>query len=452
MKNRHHRNWLHSVYFKYIVLFVGIVWFSSAVAFTLIAPRTLRQILDLYQARVVVLAGQVQAFCEDNPVAPDEVAGLLDNEDYEITVFRSWPEFQADGRYGGLLTEAQYGRVMAGEILSGELRSELRLPFAGVRAGEDLMVIRPRLRSNMIPYFRSILARVLLIGAGLGSFLITVFTMLILRPVRKLTDATKEIARGNFDIHVPVKSNDEIGQLADSFNTMATELQNMEVLRKDFISNVSHEFKTPITSIQGYTRLIREPGLSQAQFDEYTGIILSESGRLANLSTSLLRLSKLDNQAIPEPETRYALDEQIRRVIVLLEDLWGKKRIEFDLDLENAPYQGHEELLQQVWINLISNAVKFSHEGGVIRIGLHRIPGHLVFTIADHGVGIPDEAKPRIFERFFKADASRSAEGNGLGLAIVKKIVEMHDGRVAFESEPGRGTTFTVVLKDSPAP
>ena len=149
---------------------------------------------------------------------------------------------------------------------------------------------------------------------------------------------------------------------------MARELGNIEILRKDFISNVSHEFKTPITSIQGFTRLIQDGGLTESQFKEYTGIILSESDRLANLSTNLLRLSRLDNQVIFEKAATYSLDEQVRKAILLLEDDWTRKQVEFELDLDSASYLGHEELMLQVWINLVSNAVKFSHEGGVIGI------------------------------------------------------------------------------------
>ncbi|HEY5466568.1 MAG TPA: HAMP domain-containing sensor histidine kinase, partial [Clostridia bacterium] len=320
---------------------------------------------------------------------------------------------------------------------------------AGVQAGDALVLIRPRLQNNMIPYFKSVISEVLLICAGLGSMLIAVASMAILRPVRKLTEATKEVAKGNFDVYVPVHSVDEIGQLTENFNIMTTELKNIEYLRKDFISNVSHEFKTPITSIQGFTRLIHDRKLTDEQFEEYTGIILSESGRLANLSTNLLRLSSLENQAILDKKTRYSLDEQIRRAILILEARWSKKDIEFDLDdLDNIDFLGHEELMQQVWINLVSNAVKFSHDGGTIRISLKRAGGRVIFQIADQGIGIPDEAKSQIFDRFFKADKSRSEDGNGLGLAIVKKIVEVHRGKVSFESEAGKGTTFTVELRE----
>ena len=158
---------------------------------------------------------------------------------------------------------------------------------------------------------------------------------------------------------VDYESCDEVGQLAHHFNLMTRELKNMEYLRKDFVSNVSHEFKTPIASIQGFARLLKSKDLTKEEFDEYTDVIISESGRLAKLSSNLLRLSRLENQAIPEQETEFSLDEQIRKTILLLENDWSKKNLDLDIDMQDIMYLGNEEMLQQVWINLISNAIKF---------------------------------------------------------------------------------------------
>lgn len=446
MNKKRRKYWIKSVHAKYVLLFVGIVWLSSGVAFAAVAPRAVGALLDNYTVRVQSLASDIQEFCSANDVDADQVAGLFAREDYEILVIGDYPELEQNDRYRNLISEADFNKVMEGELHTGTLESEFALPFAVAKAGEDLVFVRPHMVNNMVLHLKKNITTVLLICAGLGSVLIAVSTMVILRPVKKLTDATKEVAKGNFDIKVPVHSGDEIGQLTEHFNTMTSELKNIEYLRKDFISNVSHEFKTPITSIQGFTRLIRDRDITAAQFKEYTDIILSESIRLSNLSTNILRLSMLENQAIHEKKSRYPLDEQIRKAVLLLEDQWDRKNIDFDLDLESIEFLGHEELVQLIWINLVSNAVKFSRENETIRMSLKQTDTRVVFEIEDHGIGIPDDVKPRIFDRFFKGDPSRSEEGNGLGLAIVKKIVELHDGDISVESQAGKGTTFRVEL------
>jgi signal transduction histidine kinase len=444
MKRR--RFLIRSVYVKFIFFFVGIVWVSSGIAFATIAPTTMDAIRNNYAVQIGKKAAEIREFCADNKVSADRLTSLFTEDTYEVKVFTDFSQIQQSATYGKVITAADYRALMAGKTVRGNFTKDIRLPYAGIKAGGDIVMIQPRVKNNLIPYFKNIIIEALLICAGLGSVLIAVASMIIIRPIRKLTDATKEVAKGNFDVRVKVKSGDEIGNLTENFNKMTADLKNIEYLRKDFISNVSHEFKTPITSIQGFAKLIRDKNLPEEQFDEYTGIIISESGRLANLSSSLLRLSKLENQEIHEKFTKYSLDEQIRKAILLLENKWSRKNIELDLALDETSYYGDEELMQQVWINLISNAVKFSNENGLISVSLRRANNKLTVQVADNGIGIPDEAKGRIFDKFFKADKARSEDGNGLGLAIVKKIVELHHGKISFESEVNKGSVFTVEL------
>jgi signal transduction histidine kinase len=220
----------------------------------------------------------------------------------------------------------------------------------------------------------------------------------------------------------------------------------MEYLRKDFMSNVSHEFKTPIASIQGFVEIIKDENLSREKFDEYTDIILEETKRLNNLSSNILRLSRLDNQLIQNKKTCFSLDEQLRRTLLLFEEQWSKRNLELEINLEKVIYEGYEELVQQIWINLIGNAIKFSYDYGSIYISLKEEPKAVVIEIRDEGIGISEESKERIFEKFYQGDTSRSEAGNGLGLAIVKKIIEICDGTIVFESKAGEGTRFTVTL------
>jgi signal transduction histidine kinase len=292
---------------------------------------------------------------------------------------------------------------------------------------------------------REMTGLVFLLSTLLGTVLILLAVRGIVRPIRKLSLASKEIARGDFDIELQPASRDEIGQLIADFNHMARSLKGIDLLRKDFVANVSHEFKTPITAIRGYARLISDGGLDSGQLREYGQMIADESQRLALLSASLLRLSELDSQMIVEQEA-FSLDEQIRKAVLLLEIQWSKKEICFDLDLVPISIMASAHLLQEVWLNLIDNAIKFSPYGSEIRIALTRQEGFALVEVTDHGTGIKPEDKPHIFERFFKGDKARSQEGNGLGLVIARKIVESSGGTLTFSSEWGQGSTFTVKL------
>lgn len=287
---------------------------------------------------------------------------------------------------------------------------------------------------------------VFLTNATIGTLIILLVVRDIVKPINLLSKASKEVATGNFDIEVKIKGSDEIAQLTADFNLMTKELKNIDVLRKDFVSNVSHEFKTPITSINGYAKLIKGGKITHEQLIEYCDIIESESQRLSLLSSNLLRLSELDNKIIRDPVTLFSLDEQIRKSILILESLWTKKNIDFEINLDQTTLFGDEHLIQQVWLNLIQNAIKFSHENGIIIINLYKNQSSVTVDIIDNGIGISEEDKQYIFKRFYKSDKSRSKEGNGLGLVIASKIVELSQGKIYFESELGKGSIFSVEL------
>jgi Signal transduction histidine kinase len=266
-------------------------------------------------------------------------------------------------------------------------------------------------------------------------------------PVVDISSATKEIASGNFGIRIEeTRRRDEIGDLQRNFNLMAKELQSNEYLKKEFISNVSHEFKTPLSVIHGYAVLLEKDGVSEGERKEYAQLIVRESEKLSNMTANILRLSKLDNQEIKPKPVSFPLDEQIRQSVLLLEPKWSAKQIEFDIRLPSVQYFGDGELLSQVWVNLIDNAVKYSHEKGKVRITLSLMDNAVCVTVRDNGIGMNEETRLRVFDQFYQGDTSRAREGNGLGMPIVKRIVEMHGGKVDVESEPGRGTAVTVWL------
>lgn len=299
---------------------------------------------------------------------------------------------------------------------------------------------------NEFKQMRTVTSMVFLISAVLGTIMILFAVRSVVKPIKLLSRAAKDVAKGDFEIEVEVKSTDEIGQLTTDFNLMTKELRNIDIMRKDFVSNVSHEFKTPITSIKGFAKLIRDGELSNDQLLEYSEIIVDESERLSLLSSNLLKISELDSKVIREQSKMFSLDEQIRKTILILENSWSKKEIEFDIELEKTFITGDEHLLHEVWLNLIQNAIKFSEQKGVIKIGLYKEEDTVKVEITDHGTGIAEIDKEHIFKRFYTGDKSRSKHGNGLGLVIAKKIVEISNGKIYFESSPEDGTSFFVEL------
>lgn len=279
------------------------------------------------------------------------------------------------------------------------------------------------------------------------SFSSSVMTKKVVAPIVALSKATHEIAKGDFDIQVKeTKRKDEIGDLERSFNLMAKELKSSEFMRKDFISNVSHEFKTPLSIIKGYGALLADDGLPPQERRQYARMIEHESDRLIALTGNILRLSKLDNQAIQTNNAPFSLDEQIRQAALAMQPAWSARSIEWDIDLQPCDFVGDEELLSHVWLNLLDNAVKFSPEGGVVSVTMRREEGGVYVDVADQGDGMDEDTMARIFDQFYQGDTSLAKEGSGLGLSIVKRIVDIYHGSIEVRSKPGQGTRFGVRL------
>lgn len=287
---------------------------------------------------------------------------------------------------------------------------------------------------------------VIIIAFMISAPIIVLNIIYILKPITVLKDAMEKVAKGEFDIKLETESKiDEIRKAYDSFNIMVKELQSTEILQTDFISNVSHEFKTPINAIEGYTTLLQGEDMTDEQ-NEYIDKILQNTKRLTELIGGILLLSKIENQVIAPKKELFSLDEQIRKVIVSLEMEWGKKEIEFDVNLDEIKFMGNQSLLYHVWLNLIDNAIKFSYPKGLIRIYLKKLDDNIEFTIIDNGEGITEEDKKHMFDKFFQADSSHSKEGNGLGLTLVKRILNTNNGKIKCESNKNGGCTFIVNL------
>ncbi len=312
------------------------------------------------------------------------------------------------------------------------------LSFFLVNAG-----ILPPLSEKRFP---AVLIFLLLVSLFIGTIIALLGGERFLRPLREMARATREIAAGNFAVRVTGGGTTELDRLARDFNEMAQELASLEQMRNDFISNISHELKTPIVSIRGFARRLKKSQLTEEKRAEYLDIIINETERLTRLAGSIMLLSKLENTSRLVEESTFHLDEEIRQVILLLNPQIEKKQLELEIDLAAVQITGNAELLRQVWINLLENAIKFSAEKTKLTVSLSQSQGLARVMIQDEGIGMAADMQKHIFDKFYQADNSRLTEGSGLGLALVRRILELSGGRIEVSSSPGQGSRFTVSL------
>lgn len=286
---------------------------------------------------------------------------------------------------------------------------------------------------------------------SLSIFIGTLISMVIsknqIKTVISISNATKEVIKGNFDIELDENIRAaEINTMVCNFNKMIKELKNTELFRNDFIENVSHEFKTPLSAIEGYATLLQKKDLSRDKQIEYTKKILFNTKRLSSLTGNILLLSRLENQETEIQKETFSLDEQLREIILLFEQQWTNKNLELDVELDSIDYFGNKELLSQVWQNIIGNAIKFVSDNGKIWVLLSKENQRVKVMIVDNGMGMSSEVIQRIYEKFYQGDESHSTSGNGLGLALSKRIIDLHNGEIIVSSKEGKGTTFTIFL------
>ncbi|MFD6510949.1 MULTISPECIES: envelope stress sensor histidine kinase HitS [unclassified Bacillus (in: firmicutes)] len=286
-------------------------------------------------------------------------------------------------------------------------------------------------------------------------FIVLIWTLIgiLMRPKREamiwtIIEPIQKIAKGDFSVKIrnEEKYDGEIGVLVKSINDMTEELNAMEKMRQEFVSNVSHEIQSPLTSIKGFARALQEDNLSDEKRKHYLTIIETESTRLSKLSQNLLKLTLLESEEYVPERVTYRLDQQLKQIVLNSEPLWAEKEIELDLDLEKVHITADQESMSQVWINLIHNSIKFTPSSGTITIQLKEHEELVEVRIHDNGIGISEEQKQHVFERFYKADSSRNRAhgGSGLGLAIVKKVVDLHQGEIKVKSTEGNGAEFIV--------
>lgn len=267
----------------------------------------------------------------------------------------------------------------------------------------------------------------------------------LLKPLGLIIEAAEKIAGGDYSVRLELDRRNALWELSDSFNHMAKELGSIELMRSDFINDFSHEFKTPIISIKGFAKMLKNDSLTQEEQREYLDIIIKESDRLSEIATNILELSNLEKQSILTDKKVFNLTEQIRVSIVMLENKWEMKKLEINLQCDEIAINANEEMLKEVWLNLIDNAVKFSPDWEKIEIFARESTDEIRVAITNKCADLTENNLRHLFDRFYQADASRTTTGNGLGLPIVKKIVELHGGTVSATSKNGT-VTFTVIL------
>ena len=326
------------------------------------------------------------------------------------------------------------------------------LTVSNVLAGGIMMILYQtslKDRLNITPLKLTII--VLVFSYLSSAALSIVINRNVFKPLRKLTKLTEQVAKGNYDVDVKGITNfftekSDLGNLVNAFEDMTNELSSTEIFRNDFIHNFSHEFKTPIISIRGFARQLYKGNLTPEQQSEFAKIIMDESEHLANMSSNVLLLSKLESQEIVSDKESFSLDEQLRTCMLMMEEQWSEKNLTIDMDLDEIDYYQNKDLLYHVWTNLFSNAVKFTKENGTVSVQCHRANDAIFVAVSDNGAGMDDETKKHIFEKFYQGDTSHATAGNGLGLSLVKRIVEMMDGRISVDSTLGKGSTFMVSL------
>lgn len=287
----------------------------------------------------------------------------------------------------------------------------------------------------------------------LGFFTIVLVPMITVlyrrraREVVTLSEAIQKVAAGDYSTRITEYKRAQMKPIYDDFNKMSAELESVKLLRNDFINSYSHEFKTPIASINGFASLVLEKeDLPKEEQQKYLKIIVDESARLSNLATSTILLSKLTAQSIVTDIEEYDLGEQLRECSVILSGKWLKKNMEFDVSLDRVMYSGNKEMMQHMWINLLDNAVKYTPEGGKVTVSVREENEYAIVKIEDTGEGISKEVQAHLFDPYFQGDSSHSRQGLGLGLSIVKRIVELCKGTISVRSTPGKGSIFTVIL------
>ncbi|MBD8497291.1 sensor histidine kinase [Paenibacillus arenosi] len=447
---------IRSLYTRVVLTFLVSVIGGTVIAFLVATWAFEDELNDNLQVTLDDFGQDIVRMYETFPLqdADSFVNGMKQLNSYYLRMYDESGHLQTYGAIDGHeplhVTNEQMKKVLDGEVVQVKTNGInpilLGLPVK-TEVGTKAMFLERRSPSST-SFLQMWTYHFMIYSLIAGSLLILVAAVFVVRPIKKLTQATKRIAGGDFNVKLNIKQQGELGTLARSFEDMMHDLQQLEQMRREFVTNVSHEVQSPLTSISGYAVALKQVDVAEHERSRYLDIIITEAARMSKMSDSLLKLSMLESQSQPLQLAAFSLDEQMRRAIIAIQPQWTARSIRFELDLEAVRLVADPDLLNQVWINIIGNSIKFSEDGGVISISIKQVSNNAIIQITDTGIGIPLEDQKRIFDRFFKTDRSHSRkyDGSGLGLAIVKQIIALHKGVIRVESASDQGTTFIVTL------
>ncbi|SER57241.1 sensor histidine kinase [Salipaludibacillus aurantiacus] len=439
-----------SLYLRIVATFISVVLISLLVSYMITSLFFQREVL--FEEEITNVTRGVAGVVEMTEAQIiDDMIETLKEFHFEVMIVNEEGEPLSE-EPSFPVSEGAYQEVITGSAVSPVVYHESQARVGGmpVEIGDESFALFVHMDYEAEgEAIRNVILIALLIVLIVGSLLIFLASRYVVDPIKRLTAAAKEMATGNFSIRVKNKDNkDEVGELIRSFNHMAAEVEQIDQMRDDFVSSVSHEFQSPLTSIRGFTKAIRDDIVPEKNQKEYLDIIYKETERLSRLSENLLQMASLESDQYPFKPVNYRLDEQVRRAVLATEPLWKKRQLTVELDLEPAEVTADEDLFSQVWVNLLTNAIKYSPKGEIITVTLRKQSSHIQVSIKDNGKGIPEEAFPHLFDKFYKVDKARSSstDGNGLGLSIVKKILTIHNCGINVFSEKEKGSVFSVEI------
>lgn len=425
----------NSIYFRSILFFLAVFFISNTTVIAVLVSAYYNSI-NISNEDLVVESANTIVKLYDYELDDEMIIESGENTRISVNIYSSINEIEDD--------------YIKNKLLDNDL--EISIPklyegsqiFVAIKFNDNkFCIVEPKIIRGYLT-IRTAIFYSTIITIIVAVFIVFVGISAIMRPLYKLSEAARKVAKGNYNVELePLNNNDALGQLIDDFNAMCRKLSETELLRKDFLSAISHEFKTPIQSIYGFANLIQEETDNPIHKD-YLNRISDEAERLSSLSQNILQLNNLDNMMNINDYKYFYLDEQIRQSLLMLENKWNQKDIRFNIDLAKLQIKANQDMMKQVFINLIDNAIKFTPEKGYIDLKLLVQNNNIVFTIKDSGKGIEEQDKAKIFEKFYKCDQSRNTAGNGLGLTIVKRILDLHGFTISVDNAKPYGAEFTI--------
>lgn len=426
------KRFISTIYGRFLMIFFGLLLIPILLTFTIFLTFQFNALKTQVEEMLVDRANSMQMASQDYGLASDAVLDLFDDATLNAQTMR--------------YDRAEWSISERATLERGEVLSQTdRLPQVAFLLDETVVTLSPNADENPISIFRDVSLQTLFLTALISSVLILFAVRLMTRRIDRVTDAVNRVTAGDLSVRIHDVATDEIGMLAKQFNQMTETLETNETKNEELASVMAHEFKTPVASILGYATLLKRGGPFEKQ-SEYVTKIEREGKRLSRLSQDVLRLAKLDHTIVGLHATELSLSEQIREAILSLDSEMTRKRMSLDLTMDEVVMKGDATLLQQVWINLLQNAVEYAYEESTLHLLVKEDATHITCEIRDEGEGMTPEQVDRAFERFYQADTSRHRNGSGLGLAIARQIVQLHGGEITLSSEKQIGTTAKVVF------